>query len=95
MADWATETFGTDEPDRARAALRGMVTRLGETADAGLRDPKEAVAPFVEALLAARDRARDEGRYDEADAIRDRLLAAGVEVRDRPGGTVWELSESP
>ena len=95
MVAWANETFGTDEPDRARAALRGMVTRLGETADAGLRDPKEAVAPFVEALLAARDRARDEGRYDEADAIRDRLLAAGVEVRDRPGGTVWELSESP
>ena len=26
-----------------------MVTRIGEAADSGLRDPKEAVAPYVEA----------------------------------------------
>ena len=68
-----------------------MVTRLGEAADTGLRDPKELVAPYVEALLAARDKARDERRFADADAIRDRLTAAGVEIRDTPAGSDWDF----
>jgi len=30
-------------------------------------------------------------QYDAADALRDRLLAVGVEVRDTPAGAEWEL----
>jgi cyanophycinase-like exopeptidase len=90
MAEWAHETFSADEADQARAALRSMITRLGEAADNGLRDPREAIRPYVEALLDARDRARDEQRFADADAIRDRLTAAGIEISDRPGGTNWQ-----
>jgi hypothetical protein len=93
MEAWANESFGTDEPDRARAALRAMVTRLGETAAAGLRDPREVIGPYVDALLEARDRARRERRFDEADAIRDRLVAAGIEINDTPDGTDWDLPQ--
>ena len=93
MAEWANETFSADEADRARAALRSMVTRLGEAADAGLRDPRAAVAPFVDALLDAREHARAERRFADADAIRDRLTAAGVEIHDGRQGTTWELRE--
>ena len=93
MVAWSHDSFGTDEPDRARAALRAMVTRLGETAEGGLRDPREVVAPFVDALLEARERARSEERFDDADAIRNRLVDAGVEVQDRPDGTGWEVGE--
>jgi cysteinyl-tRNA synthetase len=92
MVAWSHDSFGTDEPERARAALRAMVTRLGESAENGLRDPRERLAPFVDALLEARERARDEKRFDDADAIRDRLVEAGIEVQDHPGGTGWELS---
>jgi cyanophycinase-like exopeptidase len=91
MAEWAHETFSTDEADRARAALRSMVTRLGEAADSGLRDPRQVIGPFVQALLEARERARADKRFDEADAIRDRLTAAGIEIRDAPAGTDWDL----
>jgi hypothetical protein len=91
MEEWAHETFSADEADKARAAMRSMVTRLGEAAGAGLRDPKAVVGPYVEALLAARDRARDNRRFDEADAIRDRLVAEGVEIKDTPEGTDWAL----
>ena len=91
IAEWANETFSADEEAQARAALRSMVTRLGEAADNGLRDPKELVAPYVDALLEARGRARNEQRFDEADAIRDRLTAAGVEIKDTPAGTDWNL----
>jgi hypothetical protein len=92
MAEWAHETFSADERDRARSALRAMLTRLGETAEDGLRDPREVVGPFVEALLEARERAREQQRFDDADAIRDRLVDAGINVQDRPDGTIWELA---
>jgi cyanophycinase-like exopeptidase len=91
MVAWAHETFSADEAERARAALRSMVTRMGEAADAGVRDPKILVGPYVEALLEARERAREAKRFDEADAIRDRLVAEGVEIQDRPDGTDWAL----
>jgi cyanophycinase-like exopeptidase len=93
MAEWAHETFSADEADRARAALRSMITRLGEAADAGLRDPRQVLGPYVEALLDARDRARADKRFAEADAIRDALVAAGIEIKDRPEGTDWQPGE--
>jgi cysteinyl-tRNA synthetase len=88
---WSRDTMESDELDRARATLRSMVVRLGEAAENGLGDPRQRVAPFVEALLAARRQAREERRWADADALRDRLLAAGIEVRDAPEGTSWEL----
>jgi hypothetical protein len=91
IVDWSRDTLQSDELDRARAALRSMVVRLGDAAELGVADPRDAVAPFVDALLAARTQARADGRWRDADVLRDRLVAEGVEVRDTPGGTVWDL----
>ena len=91
LLEWSHDTFQSDELDRGRAALRSMIVRLGEAAEAGLRDPRAVVGPYVDALLAARERAREERRWADSDAIRDRLVAAGVEVRDTPEGTSWDL----
>jgi cyanophycinase-like exopeptidase len=91
LHDWSRDTTQSDLLDRGRAGLRSMIVRLGEAADAGLRDPSAVVSPFVEALLEARRQARADGRFADADQLRDRLLAAGVEVRDTTGGTEWQL----
>jgi cysteinyl-tRNA synthetase len=91
LQDWSRDTLQSDQLDRGRAGLRAMVVRLGEAAETGLQDPRTLVAPFVEAMLDARRQARDDGRYADADGLRDRLLAAGVEVRDTAGGTEWQL----
>ena len=88
---WAAETFQSDDMDKARAALRSMVTRLGELAVSGAADPASVVGPFVDLLLAARRAARDRQRWADADGIRDELERVGVEVRDTPGGTEWSL----
>ena len=91
LCDWANDTTQSDLMDRGRAGLRAMIVRLGEAAEVGLRDPRQAVGPFVEALLDARRQARAGGRWADADTVRDRLLAAGVEVRDTAEGTDWQL----
>lgn len=89
---WSGDTLDSDAAERARAALRRMVVRLGELARVGARDPRVVVAPFVEGLLAERAAARAERRWADADRARDVLVAAGVEVRDSPEGTTWELA---
>lgn len=92
IVDWSADTEELDGIDRPRATLRRMVTRLGEVAVAGTRDPRELVSPFVDALVALRNRAREERAWALADDLRDRLVAAGIEVHDTPEGTVWLLA---
>jgi cysteinyl-tRNA synthetase len=85
---------GEDSPDldNADATFRALVVRLGERADAGPRDLGALLGPFVEALLDLRARARAAGDWATADLVRDRLTAAGVEVRDAPDGSTWTLT---
>jgi hypothetical protein len=92
MWSWRADTLQSDEMDRGRAALRTMVNELGRVAESGTRDPATALGPFVDLALALRAEARAGGRYADADAVRDRLLALGVEVHDTPDGVTWELS---
>lgn len=93
IVEWSADTLQSDEIDQARTALRRMVVRLGELAAVGARDPRDVVAPYVEAVLAARVQAREAKQYELADRLRDGLVAAGVEVRDAPGGTEWVLGD--
>jgi cysteinyl-tRNA synthetase len=92
LLDWSADTLTSDEGDYARGRLRTMVVRLGELAANGARDPREVLSPFVEAMLDLRTRARAQRDWAGSDHIRDRLIAAGVEVRDTPEGTEWSLA---
>jgi hypothetical protein len=89
---WSTDTDENDDSDRARAVLRGLVTRLGRVAELGLADPAERLRPAVGPLIALRDTLRKDRSYAAADAIRDALVGAGVELRDSPDGTQWDVS---
>ena len=94
MHEWSSDIAATDEPDRAREMLREMLVSLGEVARSGAADPRVRVAPFVESMLGLRDSARRDGRFADADALRDALTAAGVEVRDSPGASTWVLRDA-
>jgi cysteinyl-tRNA synthetase len=91
ILEWSADTLQTDEPDRARAVLYSLIHRLGEAAGGGLRDPRELLAPVVDGLIALRKDLRAAKQWELADRVRDRLAAAGIELRDSPAGTVWEL----
>ena len=92
VVDWSGDTETSDSADYPRSVLRGMVVRLGELARRGAADPAETVGPFVDALVDLRARARVNRDYATSDTVRDRLTAAGVELRDTPDGTTWQLT---
>jgi cyanophycinase-like exopeptidase len=92
IAEWQADTLQSDDAPRARRSLRAMVVRLGELAESG-GDPRGQVAPAVELLLDLRATARDNGDFATSDLVRDRLAAAGIEVRDTPDGVQWHLTE--
>ncbi len=51
----------------------------------------EAVDVLVAGLLEQRQEARRSKDFATADAIRDRIKAAGIEIEDTPDGPVWSL----
>ncbi len=92
---WSTDTDENDSADRARAVLRGLVVRLGRTAEQGLADPADQLRPAVEPLVALRENLRRDRSFAAADVIRNALTAVGVELRDSPDGTAWAVSATP
>jgi hypothetical protein len=90
---WSRDTLDSDDMNQARALQRSMLVRLADVARLGARDPRTLVAPFVESVLTLRRTARAERRWSDADALRDSLLDLGVEIKDTPQGTDWELPQ--
>lgn len=93
VSQWSTDIPPGDELERAHASLRSLIFELGRLSRVGAADPRDRLAPFVAALLEVRDTARQQGRYEEADAVRARLAEAGIEVRDTTEGSEWRLSD--
>lgn len=88
MVDWAADTDESDERDQARAALRGMIVKLGDLAATGTSDDG-----LVDLIVAERSAARATGDFAASDRIRAALTKLGIEVRDTPDGAVWERTE--
>jgi hypothetical protein len=88
---WSKDMLQSRDPERAKAALRSMIVRLGDAAVGGLRDPRETLGPVIEVALKARLEVRAAKRFDLSDLIRDGLAECGIEVRDTPQGQTWDL----
>jgi len=91
IQSWSHDTDQSDALATARSALRSAIVCLGELAAEGAGNPADLIRPFVEALLEQRVRAREARDWAASDALRDRLLAAGIELHDTADGTTWEL----
>jgi cysteinyl-tRNA synthetase len=85
----------------AAGSVRAMLAVLGvdpfdphwRRGSASLREERleRAVNLLVAGLLEQRQAARAAKDFGTADALRDRLVSAGVEVEDTPTGPVWNL----
>ena len=92
VTEWSTDIPAGDELERAHASLRSLILELGRLSEAGARDPRQVIGPFVEALLELRNAARQDRRFADADFVRERLAESGIEVRDTPDGSEWLLA---
>ena len=54
------------------------------------RKKADSLDEKVEAMIAARQQARKEKNFAEADRIRDELKAMGIELMDTPQGVKWK-----
>ncbi len=91
VAAWSADTTQTDETDRARAALRALIVRLGVAAADGLVDPTTRMAPLMDVVVRTREQLRERREYALADELRVAADAVGVELRDAPDGTTWRV----
>ncbi|MGA0605508.1 cysteine--tRNA ligase [Phenylobacterium sp. VNQ135] len=82
---------------RARARLLGsanLMGFLGEAPQAWFHaGADDDLKSKVEGLIAARQTARAEKNWPEADRIRGELAALNVEVMDGPSGATWRIKE--
>lgn len=99
----ALESGDRDQVAELASSVRAMVEVLGvdplseqwsQTADAaaGGSSAMDALGVLVEAELERRAEARAAKDWGTADAVRDRLLAAGIEVVDTANGADWKLA---
>jgi cysteinyl-tRNA synthetase len=81
---------------RAQTAVLGIDPLSDKWSESSTVDSRatEALNSLVGEQLEARQRARAERDFATADAIRDRLLAAGITVEDTPDGPEWTLKDS-
>jgi cysteinyl-tRNA synthetase len=91
---WEADTDEDQGTEQARALLHSLIGRLGRAAQDGLADPRDRLRPGVEPLIALRNRLRGEGNFAAADAIREALATAGLDVSDTPDGTRWRPAET-
>jgi cysteinyl-tRNA synthetase len=75
----------TDARDLLQDLGENVLGLLGSKDDSGALD----AAPFIDLALQVRDELKARKAYDLADSIRDRLHAAGIEVRDGKDGATW------
>jgi cysteinyl-tRNA synthetase len=94
-----------DSVARSASAVRAMADVLGidpldphwdsPAPGPGAGKPGAALDALVRAELDERAAARARRDWTAADAIRDRLAAAGVVVEDAPDGARWSLEDGP
>jgi hypothetical protein len=94
ITQWEADMDEDQGSEQARALLRGLIGRLGRAAQDGLADPRDRLAPAVEPLLALRATLRGAGDFAAADAIREALAGAGLDISDTPEGTRWQPAET-
>ena len=87
--------FGREGGEPRREPGVALASGLLHEATAGIRDVDDDLAPVVDSLvrglLEQRAAARAAKDFAAADAIRDQIKAAGVEIEDTPSGPKWSV----
>ncbi|HET9659021.1 MAG TPA: cysteine--tRNA ligase [Thermomicrobiales bacterium] len=78
-----------DEIELGRAKLVELAGVLGLDLESGPESFGDA-APYIDLLVAVRDRLRAEKQWALTDLIRDQLAEKGIAIADGPSGSTWQ-----
>jgi cysteinyl-tRNA synthetase len=75
----------------AREKLIALTGVLGIDLEGIAQQGRSQVNEFVELLIELRDKLREAKQYELADEIRSKLLDLGIQLEDKPDGTIWKI----
>jgi len=87
------ELDSVDRDESLRREIHAAITQLADLAATPKVDLAQIVTPFVEMLLQLRQSARNDGRWADADLIRDALLGQDIVIKDSADATTWEITK--
>jgi cyanophycinase-like exopeptidase len=88
LYEWRNDPTQSDEVDKLRAFLRSAISEMPRWVTNGGKN-KDREEPLINLLVDLRSTLRQLNCWNEADKIREVLLAIGLEIRDEPNGTRW------
>ena len=91
-----TELLELDTQERdenLRREIHAVIAQLADLAATPKVDLTQLISPFVETLLQLRQAARSDGRWADADVIRDFFLAQNIAIKDSADSTTWEITK--
>jgi len=96
VAQAVSELLALDNSERdesLRREIHAVILQLADLAAKPNVDLAQIVTPFVEMLLQLRQSARADGRWADADLIRDALLGQNITIKDSADATTWEIAK--
>ncbi len=81
----------TEFISQARDLMRELIVSLGIRLEINPKDIGDGLAPLVEEFLRLRESFRENGQWEEADAVREGLRRSNVFVEDTKEGPTWKL----
>lgn len=69
--------------------LLGIIPPEAQPLTTGMENGEKTLDEVISILLDMRKEAREQKNYPLSDTIRDRLLEAGIEVKDTKDGASW------
>ena len=100
LFDLAREINRARDAGHNMAAAQTSLSHLGGILGLTFNEPNGdgqghlSAKPFIEILLATREKLREVKQYDLADQIRDGLVEQGVTLEDSATGTHWHYRDS-
>ena len=89
LVKYANTTTADAASGEYAAALKEMITELGDVMGLVFDTKEEDLDSEIEKLIEERQQARKEKNFARADEIRDELLAKGIQLKDTREGVKW------
>ncbi|MFX0125752.1 MAG: cysteine--tRNA ligase [Candidatus Hodarchaeota archaeon] len=77
----------------AKAKIITLIRILGISLQDEAQQGTVSISALVDMMVALRDKLREAKQYEFSDQIRAELLELGIQLEDKPEGTIWKLKQ--